>query len=384
MTRATKVLLIDDQPIVYESIRQMLSDSPEIILRYCQNPLEALKTATEFQPTVILQDLVMPEVDGLTLVTEFRNNEETKKIPLIVLSVKEDPTLKAEAFSLGANDYLVKIPDEVELRARVCYHSKSYLRLLERDEAYQLLKKSEEKLQGELEKAAAYVKELLPKPIQTQNLTIDWRFTPSALLGGDAFGYEWLDEHRLSIYLLDVCGHGVGAALFSISLLNTLSGQKLSHCNFEEPQSVLTALNSAFPMEEHNDMFFTIWYGVLDTKEKKITYSSAGHPAPLLISEGVESLLKTKGVASGVSREATYSQSEVSLKATNRLYLFSDGVFEVFKEDGSTGSYSELLDVIKDSQGKGSLEQIQKKMQKLNNNRPFEDDYSMVELVFNP
>ena len=91
---------------------------------------------------MILQDLVMPDIDGLTLVKNFRANEATRETPMIVLSTKEEPAVKAEAFALGANDYIVKLPDRLELLARIRYHSKGYIALLQRNEAYQALRRA--------------------------------------------------------------------------------------------------------------------------------------------------------------------------------------------------------------------------------------------------
>jgi PleD family two-component response regulator len=129
------VLLVDDQPIISEAVRHMLKDQSDISFHYCKDPANAIQMAEEVHPTVILQDVVMPEVDGLLLVRYFRANQKTQNIPLIVLSTKEDPKIKAEAFALGANDYMVKLPDKVELIARIRYHSSGYIRLLERNEA---------------------------------------------------------------------------------------------------------------------------------------------------------------------------------------------------------------------------------------------------------
>ena len=113
------VLLIDDQAMIGEAVRRMLADEPDIDYHYCGDPTKALPMAKEIRPTVILQDLVMPEIDGLTLVKFFRANADTRDVPLIVLSTKEEPTTKAEAFALGANDYIVKLPDRLELLARI-------------------------------------------------------------------------------------------------------------------------------------------------------------------------------------------------------------------------------------------------------------------------
>jgi two-component system chemotaxis family response regulator WspR len=133
------VLLVDDQVIVAEAVRLMLANHSDIELHVCHDAARALPLARELRPTVILQDLVMPDVDGFTLVRFLRADPELRAIPIIGLSTKEDPRDKSRVFELGANDYLVKIPDQIELVARVRAHSRSFLAQQERDEAYEAL-----------------------------------------------------------------------------------------------------------------------------------------------------------------------------------------------------------------------------------------------------
>lgn len=141
------VLLVDDQQMVAEAVRRMLAGEKDIDFHYCQDPTRAIKEANRIEPTVILQDLVMPEIDGLRLVRYIRANPPTRDVPLIVLSSEEEPRTKAEAFSLGANDYLVKLPNRLELVARIRYHSRGYINLLERNEAYNALLESQHQLE---------------------------------------------------------------------------------------------------------------------------------------------------------------------------------------------------------------------------------------------
>jgi two-component system chemotaxis family response regulator WspR len=140
------VLLVDDQAIIGEAIRRALVNQPNIDFHYCANPAEAITVAEQIGPTVILQDLIMPGVDGLTLVRQYRANPVTKDIPIIVLSTKEEPAVKSEAFTAGANDYPVKLPDRIELIARIRHHSKAYLNQLQRDESYRALRESQRQL----------------------------------------------------------------------------------------------------------------------------------------------------------------------------------------------------------------------------------------------
>ncbi len=141
------VLLVDDQAIIGEAVRRMLMTEEDIDFHYCQDATMAIKMAEGISPTVILQDLVMPEIDGLMLVRYFRANKSTREVPLIVLSGKEEPGTKAEAFAVGANDYLVKLPDKLEVIARIRHHSQGYINLLERNEAFKALLESQKQLE---------------------------------------------------------------------------------------------------------------------------------------------------------------------------------------------------------------------------------------------
>jgi len=140
------VLLVDDQAMVCEAVRRALASEPDIDFHYCADAREAMAVATQIRPTVILQDLVMPGIDGLTLVNQFRANPVTREIPIIVLSTNENPQVKGQAFALGANDYLVKLPDRIELIARIRYHSRAFLNQLQRDAAYRALRESQQQL----------------------------------------------------------------------------------------------------------------------------------------------------------------------------------------------------------------------------------------------
>src|SRR5690242_1178185 len=140
------VLLVDDQAMVCEAVRRALANQADIDFHYCPDAREALSIANQIKPTVILQDLVMPGIDGLTLVSQYRSNPATKDIPIIVLSTNENPQVKGQAFALGANDYLVKLPDRIELIARIRYHSKAFMNLVQRDAAYRALRESQQQL----------------------------------------------------------------------------------------------------------------------------------------------------------------------------------------------------------------------------------------------
>lgn len=128
------VLLIDDEFLIGEAMRIKLSSETDIVFNYCKEPDKALETAIGVQPTVIMLDLVMPGVNGLTMVKFFKSSEDFRDVPLIVLSAREEPELKKKAIALGANDYMIKLPDKIDLIARIRCHSERYIYKQQRDE----------------------------------------------------------------------------------------------------------------------------------------------------------------------------------------------------------------------------------------------------------
>ncbi len=381
------VLLVDDQPIIGEAVRRMLAGEPDIVYRYCSDPTQALEMAGRISPTVILQDLVMPEIDGLTLVKYFRANPATRAIPLIVLSTKEEPTTKAEAFALGANDYLVKLPDKIEVLARIRYHSKGYIAQLQRNEAYAALQRSQDSLARELTQAAKYVVSLLPQPLDGE-LQATWEFIPSSSLGGDSFGYHWIDDEHFMIYLLDVSGHGVGAALLSISVMNVLRARSLPDTDFRQPSAVLKSLNDTFPMEQQNGMYFTMWYGVYNKTRHQIAFSSGGHPAAILMSgdspqnAAIRELLTDNCMIGGFP-DVDYETETVDLQAFNKLHIFSDGCYEIFRSDGQLWRYQDFVELVAKppAPGVNDVARILAGCRAINGSDNFQDDFSLLQLV---
>jgi sigma-B regulation protein RsbU (phosphoserine phosphatase) len=247
---------------------------------------------------------------------------------------------------------------------------------------------TQQRLEKELAEAAEYVQALLP-PRLDRPVATDWQFLASSKLGGDLFGYHWQDERRLVLYLLDVCGHGVGAALFSTSVCSALRAQTLPGARFDEPGEVLAALNRAFPMDQNNNKFFTAWYGVYDLEHRRLCYATAGHPPALLFdSNRSPQRLGGSSMMIGVEPDAVYRTECHDVEPGSRLYVFSDGVFEVPRA-GATGrdrllmleGLIEVLARSTDSTG-SRVEHVLRQIQSLQRSATFADDFSLVEFEF--
>ena len=245
------------------------------------------------------------------------------------------------------------------------------------------------RLNDELSDATGYVKTVLPQKISSGALLTDWRFIPSASLGGDSFGYHWIDEDHFALYLIDVSGHGWAAALLSVSVINTLRSQALPKTDFHKPEQVLFALNNAFPSEQHNDMFFTIWYGVYSMSSRQLIYASGGHPPALLISgfspeKAQVDQLRTPNFVIGGDPDAIYQSRIQEIRVPARLFVFSDGVFDITKSDGSMWGFNEFLEFMAQPSNpdQSILDSLLNYAQELSQKETFEDDFTILEIVF--
>ena len=245
------------------------------------------------------------------------------------------------------------------------------------------------RLNEDLSDAADYVKTILPVPINEGPVRSNWEFIPSASLGGDAFGYHWLDKDNFAIYLLDVCGHGVGAALLSATIMNVLRSHALPQADFCEPDQVLSALNDSFPGEENNDMFFTIWYGVYNKQTHNLAYASGGHPPALLLSGSLDEnthvvQLGTPNCVVGGIKNAAYQKNVQSLMDNSCLYVFSDGVYEFIQSDGSRWKYEEFANYLRDlhSGDDKDVDRLVNSAKDLKQSNVFEDDFTFLKISF--
>jgi serine phosphatase RsbU (regulator of sigma subunit)/anti-sigma regulatory factor (Ser/Thr protein kinase) len=255
--------------------------------------------------------------------------------------------------------------------------------------ALDVAQQTQARLEEELAEAAAYVMSLLPARLEGP-VRSEWVFIPSRLLGGDTFGYHWLDGHRLALYLLDVCGHGVGAALLSISVTNVLRSQSLPDTDFGDPGAVLTALNQRFPAAEQNEMDFTVWYGVYDHARRQLAYASGGHPPAVLVVPGEGRAradeLCTPNFMIGMIPGTRYEAQACAVPAGSRLFVFSDGVYEVCSPSGAWLDFDQFVQMLvgRSAPHATGLDGVLADVRAWQQREIFEDDCSIVTFEFPP
>ena len=213
------------------------------------------------------------------------------------------------------------------------------------------LQRKQKLIDQDLKSAAAIQQSLLPdrSPV-IDNIQVAWRFEPCEQIGGDIFNIHHMDEHNVGLYMLDVCGHGVPAALISVAVsqfLNGADGLLGNNCELVSPDIVLNRLDHAFPFERF-DSFFSIICMTLDISEGLLTYSSAGHPPPVLVhSNGSTETLDHRGPSIGLGCEDIIGQQSIELQTGDKILLYTDGLIENRNSDGAYFGKQRFYDIVK-------------------------------------
>jgi sigma-B regulation protein RsbU (phosphoserine phosphatase) len=381
-----RVLVVDDDRENCELlIRRLEREGLEV--EAVMEGVAALRRAAEGGLDLILLDVLMPGMDGREVLMGLKASDQTRHIPVLMVSALDEFNSVVRCIQAGAEDYLPKPVEPALLRARIgaCLERKHL-----RDQDQEHLRRIEEtqaRLAGELAEAARYVRSILPEPM-SGHPTVDWLYRPCSELGGDAFGYHWVDGDRMAIYLLDVCGHGVGASLLSVAAIHVLRSNGLAGVDYGDPAAVLAALNRAFPMESQGDMYFTLWYGVYSAVEQRLRYSSAGHPPALLFGSSSEvgawtvTRLRTPGLPVGAVPGSAYLTAECQIQSGMRLCVISDGCYEMPTTDGSFVGLEKLSHALSDlSPGEAGLRSFERWLDERSMGGS-SDDVSMVRVHF--
>jgi len=374
-TPAYRILLVDDQPLVAAAVRELFAGEDDLVLHAETEAAAAVDTALAFRPDAILQDLSMPDLDGMTLLEFYRAHEELSAVPVLVLSAREEPETKAQAFALGASDYLVKLPERIEFLARVRHHAQAYQDARRRAEA-------EAALRRELDEAGAFVRSLLPAPVPGKS---EWTLAVCSALGGDALDILPLPGGKTAFYVLDVCGHGAGSALLATAVLLGIRARSLPGADYADPGSVLSALARAFPAGPEGK-FFTCFYGVADADGTCIRYASAGHPPALFVPDGdgpAAAFLEGAAPPLGVLDDYPYETRAFVPPGPGRLLVFSDGCYECELADGTRGSLRQFRDFFAahpDATGADLLARLKERTGR----DALDDDFTLLSLAVRP
>ncbi|PLS68076.1 MAG: regulator [Cyanobacteria bacterium M5B4] len=374
----THVLIIDDDPSARLVIARALGKEGYQV-EQAKNGQEGIELANQLLPALIICDWNMPQITGLDVCRYVKSKESLVFTHFILLTARDEVSDLVRGLESGADDFLSKPANPSELRARV----RAGLRLnrLNRE-----LQRQKQILEEELSQAANYVRSLLPAPLKGV-VSAQSCFMPSIQLGGDYFDYFWLDDNHFVVYVLDVSGHGVGAALLSVSIQNLLRSARIRDeqadrsvggLDLSQPQQVLSKLNEYFQMSFHQEMYFTIWYGVYHRVSRHLTYACAGHPPALLIRGDEVEKIGMAGLPIGLWSDCDYEEGKIFLPPHSRLYVFSDGAYEVTPPNQSMWGIEGLAKILTGGNGVPPLEAMIDAVKGIK----LDDDLSIVELYF--
>lgn len=356
-----KILVIDDDASVRRSFSAFLSDSGFTILE-AANGEDGVKLAHKDRPDLILCDLRMPDMDGLDVIHQLSSLELS--IPVIVISGLGEIADVVQALRLGAADYLMKPIEDLEVleysvrrslkQAALIAENLNYGKQLESTNSQ--LRRSLDLLRQDQQAGRVVQTRLLPHtPFQLGQFKCRHKIVPSLYLSGDFVDYWETENGQLVFYIADVSGHGASSAFITVLLkymARDIAKRLLRNSEKLLASEILERLN--FEIGNANlQKHVTMFVGIIDLQENTLFYSAAGHyPMPVIGSTDGYKLLEEKSFPIGVQGKAKYQETELKIDENFSINLFSDGVLELFNNDGLDQKETHLVDLVEKSRGR--------------------------------
>jgi sigma-B regulation protein RsbU (phosphoserine phosphatase) len=381
---AGKLLVVDDNEMNRDMLSRRLSRRGHTVL-VAENGVKALEIIGKEPFDLILLDIMMPVMDGMEVLETLRKTRSPSDLPIIMATARSESEDVVKALKMGANDYVTKPLDFAVVLARV----NTQLALKRASDA---LSAAHARMKRDLDAAARVQQTLLPTSLpKSEHANFGWAYRPCDELAGDALNIFDIDGRFVGLYVLDVSGHGVPAALVSVTATRNLmphgGASQLKEGLFEKPEeispaAVVARLNRLYPMEENGGHYFTLLFGVLDTQTGRLLLTSAGQPGPILLrSDGAAEYLDAPGFPVGMTDEADYEDTVVELKSGDRLYLYSDGVDEEANPEGEAFGRDRLITAITEGRATGlqeSVDLIVRKVMDWHGDDHLKDDVSIA------
>lgn len=360
------LLVVDDNEMNRDMLSRRLTRRGHTV-HVAHDGHQALDMIDRTRYDVILLDITMPGIDGVETLTRLRKKFAPTDLPVIMATAKDQTEDVVSALRAGANDYITKPLDFPVVMARVQTQlslKRSVDRIRELEKALtqhnEKLESSNQRMQRDLSAAARIQHSGLPNaPLRLERCNVAWAYHPCEQLGGDSLNIFRLDDRHVGLYVLDVSGHGVPAALLSVTLNRHLmphrDGSSLITSAIPEPPGyqitppaqLARKLNGLFPMTMDAGQFFTVLYGVIDLHTLRFRFVCAGHPGPVHAqASGQVQVIDHPGFPIGVVDDADFEEAEIQLQPGDRLYLYSDGITEEANSAGVLFDRGNLLDSI--------------------------------------
>jgi sigma-B regulation protein RsbU (phosphoserine phosphatase) len=406
---AGRVLVVDDTETNRDVAARWLRRKSYVV-DTAEDGSRALKMIESTKYDAVLLDVMMPGINGIEVLRILRESRTPVQLPVIMATAKDASDEVVQALTLGANDYVTKPLDFPVLMARVGTQI-ALKRSVEENERLQRgleqrnreLHDANNRMEADLAAAARIQVALLPTSgPQVPGYRFAWLFEPSSGLGGDILNAFSLSQGQVGAYVLDVSGHGVAAALLSVTVSRFLScNPDLSSMlwrlvqrseastlppvtddfEIEPPHRVAQRLSERFPFSEVTQQYFTMAYGVLDTEKHQFVYVSAGHPQLLHVTHGGDAhSLTAIGYPIGIG-PGDYEDHTIALAKGDRLYIHSDGLSEAMNPEGELFGVHRMLEVLRAAHRdslNGALQQLSASIQEWTGSAERRDDQSVL------
>jgi sigma-B regulation protein RsbU (phosphoserine phosphatase) len=372
-----RVLLVDDARANLDILVEGLKADHK--LSVATNGETALQVAARTPPDLVLLDIVMPGMDGYEVCRRLRETPQTAEVPIMFLSSLEDVQNKTRGFEAGANDYLTKPFEMLEVKARV----RSLLAAKVYSDAVK------EQIASELRVARDIQMGMLPHdfaPVEAAyGVSFGAVLEPAREVGGDLYGVCAAGPERLVVFLGDVSGKGVPASMF---MVRAISLARLLARDFAEPERILARLNDELAADNPAGMFVTLVCAVFEPASRRLTLANAGHCRPLLLPAGEPPswAVNCLGTALGFEPGVEFERTERTLKPGDTLILYSDGVSEAFNPQSECYGNDRLLADVRDCAGRSAsaiTATVLEKVRAFASGVPQSDDIAILTLKLN-
>ncbi|MDE2484200.1 MAG: SpoIIE family protein phosphatase [candidate division NC10 bacterium] len=345
----------------------------------------------------VITDWIMPKLDGLGLCRRIREGRFERYIYIILLTAKNSKDELIKGMEAGADDFLIKPFNAGELKVRIRAGERIVRLESNLEEQNKKLQEAYSRIREDLDAAVTMQRSLLPsRTLVVPGFSFEWIFTPCHFVAGDIFNVFQLDEHRVGFYILDVAGHGIPAAMLSVTLSKLLSptvcqGSALMrfipnppHYDIAMPAEAVHALNQLFRSENDAMQYFTMIYGIVETRSARTLFTQAGHPSPIYQpKEAKAKLLGTGGFPVGMLPDVKYGEEELRLHPGDRLFFYSDGIPECTGKNGERFSVDRLtafLEEWRDRPLRDVMAGLEQTLRRWRGGDEFEDDITLLAL----
>jgi sigma-B regulation protein RsbU (phosphoserine phosphatase) len=347
-TPSQTVLVVDDEPTARMALAARLKRLGYRVIE-AGDGKAGLEILRRERPDLTILDWVMPEMDGPSFCEQVRRDPELLSSQVLMMTSHDRPEQIAEGLARGADDFLSKAASKYEITARVQAGMRTATLIRKLEDVTDEIRRKQEVLERELQSAVRYVESLLPVPgTLLPGVQMVHAYRPSLGLGGDLFNVVPWNEDVLGLYLLDASGHGVSSALRSASFSTFLRGDNLLHrVGSSDPGAIVTEANKHFPLTEDGN-YFTIIFARLDIRARTLSYATAGHNGAFLHRRSGEICWMARpNLPLGFDSSTTYVSVELPVEPGDRLYLLSDGLFEVPASNGELWGQERLEQTIR-------------------------------------